>query len=293
MKSRSIVGAGGTADADEGGGGVAGGAAAAAAVGCGDGAGDGLRAALLLVAAAVPLEAVDAPPENVAAGRTFWAAAARALAQLARLGASSVALGVSVLDAVAVGTFGTGPPGFADSPLVGWVGGALGGLCGVAGFAPERLTPLAAASFVAAALSEAVFAIGTREAARVAAASAGDSGGAVLGAALAAAAGGAAGRTGGDGGAVSISSTTGSSSTNSSSGSAGLLTGAAAVATGTAVASRPGPRNISGSTKFRPVCSGSFGLAGSAAAVAGLPEAAPAAERDWAESSGASTGKSG
>jgi hypothetical protein len=295
MKSRSIVGAGGTDDADDGrGGGVAGAAVAAVAVAGGGGAEDELRAALLFVAVVAPWELADAPPVGAAAGRAFCAAVARALAQLARLGASSVALGTSVLAAVAVEAFATGAGAFADSPFEGWAaGGTVGGFCDGAGFAPERLTPLATASFVAAALSEAVFAIGTRAAARAAAVSAADSGSVALGAALAAAAGGAATGGGGGGGAESMSSTAGSSSTSSSSGSAVLFAGVAAFATGTAVAGWPGPRNISGSTKFRPVCSGSLGFTASAAAVEGPPEVAPVAERALVESSGASTGKSG
>ena len=57
--------------------------------------------ALLFVAVAAPGESDDAPLVEAAAGRAFCAAAARALAQLARLGASSVGVGVSGFGAVA------------------------------------------------------------------------------------------------------------------------------------------------------------------------------------------------
>src|ERR1700758_1934980 len=97
MKSRSITGAGGTAEVDDVGGAVAAWAAGAWAAGAGA-AGAGAAAALregMFLAAAAPVPGETARLDAVPAGRTFGAAAARALAQLARLGASSLGAGVS------------------------------------------------------------------------------------------------------------------------------------------------------------------------------------------------------
>src|SRR5215472_97974 len=158
MKSRSITGAGGRAVvAVAGGAGIAGAAEAAAAAGAAV-AGEREEAVFAATVAAAP-GVVD----GGAAGRTFCAAAARALAQLARLGASSLGAGVSGLAEVAVGVGlgGAAAAGLAAaSPFVpGAVAGAGGGagLRVASGLLLGRATPLAAASFVAAALSEAVF----------------------------------------------------------------------------------------------------------------------------------------
>src|ERR1700746_2963720 len=118
MKSRSICGAGGTTDAVEAvGDGVAGGAAAGAcATGAaelaGAGGADGLREV-------TPLGAL-APGGDVAPGRTFGAAAARALAQLAKLCAASVGAEVSgfVMAAVEAGLPGAAAVLAPVSPLV-------------------------------------------------------------------------------------------------------------------------------------------------------------------------------
>ena len=235
------------------------------------------------------------------------AAAVRALAQLARLGASS--FGAVVADGALAAGFeppaevgamaGASLAGPAEAELAGGLE-ALGAL-GAAGLAFELLllagARCAAASLVAAALSEAVLAIGTRAASRSAAASAGDGVGAA-GAVLAAGAALGAGGGGCGGGDVSISSTTGSSS-SSSAGASGSLASAAGLRTGIAVAVSPGARNISGSMKLSPVCSGSFGGGAPAAGLAGLSAAAAVADDVFGPaaalepSTGSSTGRSG
>src|SRR5215472_6974484 len=105
MKSRSMTGAGGTAEVD-GAGRVAGagvaGAGAAGAGAAGAGAAEGLRDGPLFADAAAPVPVEVVGLDAVPAGRTFGAAAARALAQLARLGASSLGAGVSAFAIVAV-----------------------------------------------------------------------------------------------------------------------------------------------------------------------------------------------
>jgi hypothetical protein len=80
---------------------------------------EGLREGTLLAAAA-PVPGGAAGPGAVTAGRTFGAAAARALAQLARLGASSLGAGVSAFVIVAV-EVALAPAGglTAFSPLAG------------------------------------------------------------------------------------------------------------------------------------------------------------------------------
>ncbi len=152
------------------------------------------------------------------------------------------------------------------------------------------VSPLAAASLVAAAVNDAVFAIGTRAAARTAAESLEASG--LGGAAAAGGAEGAGGDAGG-GGAVSRSSTAGSSSVSSIGPSGAFALCSVAFTTGIAVEACPGARNISGSMKFSPVCSGSVGLPGSAGAAAEGCFAPPDSLRGLSDSSGSSTGKTG
>jgi hypothetical protein len=93
-----MVGAGGTADALDG---VAAGVAGGAAAGACGGDAEALREAGLLGAVAAGGAGV-AVAAGDGAGRNFGAAAARALAQLARLGASSFGAAVSAFDIVAV-----------------------------------------------------------------------------------------------------------------------------------------------------------------------------------------------
>ena len=279
---------------------------------------DALRRAVTLATLAPFGDALGAAAGAVA-GRTFCAAAARALAQLARLGASSFGAAVSdfvteaveavegaeavepveAVEAVEAGLAGTGLAVLSPRAAVFAVVAGASALRVEAVFAPELAVPLAAASLVAAAVSDAVFAIGTRAAARAAAASAADS---AFGAAAAAAdgAGAAAGAAGGGGGALSMASTTGSSSVSSSGASGAFVLCSLALTTGTAVEACPGARNISGSTKFSPVCSGSLGFAGSAgaaAAASGVAAASRAAAagslRAFPDSNGSSIGKSG
>jgi hypothetical protein len=89
-----MAGAAGTAELDGAGGVVGAGVSGADAA-------EGLREGALLAAAA-PLPGEAAALDGVPPGRTFCAAVARALAQLARLGASSLGAGVSVFVVVAV-----------------------------------------------------------------------------------------------------------------------------------------------------------------------------------------------
>jgi hypothetical protein len=125
MKSRSIVGAGGTADPDGAvGAGVAGVAAAGACAAgtaelAGAGDADELREETLLDALAPGGDAFPAA-DGAGVGRTFGAAAARALAQLARLGASSFGPEASdfVTAAVEVGLLGGAAALATASPLV-------------------------------------------------------------------------------------------------------------------------------------------------------------------------------
>ena len=158
---------------------------------------------------------------------------------------------------------------------------------------------LAAASLAAAAARATFFAIGTRVAADACALPRPEpaaSGGAA-GAGRVAVRGGlaAAGGVGAGTGEVSISSMTGSSSTSSS--GAACSTGAAAGgAIGTAIKGSSGARNISGSMKWRSVCSRS--LTGAAAAVAGAGTRAAGTSvggslGDAVASSGSSRGRSG
>jgi hypothetical protein len=255
------------------------------------------------------LREAGAAPE-AGAGFAADAAAVRALAQLARLGASSFAVlvaggaaGAGFEPPAAVGAVaGASLAGLAEAELAAAGGLEVGGAAGL-GFGLLLLPGVpgvrcAAASLVAAALNEAVLAIGTRAASRSAAASAGD-GVAVAGAALAvgAVALGAGGGGGGGGGAVSISSTTGSSS-SSSAGASGAFSSAAGLRTGMALAVSPGARNISGSMKLSPVCSGSFGGGAPAAGLAGVSAVAAVADDVFGpaaalEPSTGSTGKSG
>ncbi|MGN6451584.1 MAG: hypothetical protein ACTHL7_00695, partial [Steroidobacteraceae bacterium] len=105
MKSRSITGAGGTAEVVAGTvGETADCAGADAWMGGGLGGAAGLGALRCTVALAAPAPLGDAlgAAAGAVAGRTFCAAAARALAQLARLGASSFGAAVSdfVIEAV-------------------------------------------------------------------------------------------------------------------------------------------------------------------------------------------------
>jgi len=180
---------------------------------------------------------------------------------------------------------------------------AVGAVASAAALVRVR-AELAAAILLAAAASEAVRAIGTRAPAPAreepASTVAGLAGGApdetaggaeagvrAAGAGVRAALGAA---SAGIGGAVRRSSTTGSSSTSSR--DRGVSFGAlGAASTGTAVAFCPSPRNISGSTKLRPVCCGSRPAGESDAG--GAPEPAGGGAGAMAESSGSSTGRSG
>jgi len=173
---------------------------------------------------------------------------------------------------------------------------AVGAVASAAALVRVR-AELAAAILLAAAASEAVRAIGTRAPAPAreepASTVAGLAGGAPdetaggAGAGVRAALGAA---SAGIGGAVRRSSTTGSSSTSSR--DRGVSFGAlGAASTGTAVAFCPSPRNISGSTKLRPVCCGSRPAGESDAG--GAPEPAGGRAGAMAESSGSSTGRSG
>jgi hypothetical protein len=234
------------------------------------------------------------------------AAAARAFAQLARFCASTFRPGAGAAAVAPAGVlfpeeaaaFTTG--GLAAAGRV--AGTAALGAVGSAGAVVRFRAELAAAILLAAAASEAVRAIGTRAAAlalaraepasTVAGLAGGAAGEAVGGAEAGVRAALGAASAAGFGGAVRRSSTTGSSSTSSRDGGASLAALGAASSTGTAVALCPSPRNISGSTKLRPVCSGSRPAAGESDA-GEAPEPAGGRAGAMAESSGSSTGRSG
>jgi hypothetical protein len=232
------------------------------------------------------------------------AAAARALAQLARFCASTFRRGAGAAAVAPAGVLFPEAAAFTTGGLAaaGRVAGTTAlGAVGSAGAVVRFRAELAAAILLAAAASEAVRAIGTRAAALApareepASTVAGLAGGAA-GEAVGGVEGGVrdalgAASAAGFGGAVRRSSTTGSSSTSSRDGGASFAALGAA-STGTAVALCPSPRNISGSTKLRPVCSGSRPAAGESDA-GEAPEPAGGRAGAIAESSGSSTGRSG